>query len=181
MSRIGQKPLTIPSGVTATLSEGTLKVTGPKGSLELVIKPQLEMTIDGETMKVAPKDSSRQTKALHGLYRQLASNMLVGVSTGFTKNLEMKGTGYRAVVEGTDLVLSVGFSHPVRIPAPEGIAFKVEKNVNLSVEGIDRELVGETAARIRAVRKPEPYKGKGIRYAGEQVRLKPGKAAKAAA
>lgn len=181
MSRIGQLPITIPAGVEVRLSDALLTVTGPKGSLSQTINPKIAVAIDGDRITISRSEANRVIKAFHGLTRQLIANMITGVSAGFAKGLEMKGTGYRAEVQGADLVLSVGYSHPVRIAAPAGITFKVEKNTNITVDGIDRQLVGEVAASIRAVRKPEPYKGKGIRYAGEIVRLKPGKAAKAGA
>lgn len=181
MSRIGQLPIQLPSGVTIEQKGDQVVVTGPKGNLSQKAIATVSFEVVGDTIFVRPTHKSRETRPLHGLFRQLLANMVTGVSAGFSRQLEMKGTGYRAQVEGNDLVLSVGFSHPVRITAPEGISFKVEKNVLITVEGINRQVVGEVAANIRAVRKPEPYKGKGIRYSGEHVRMKPGKAAKAAA
>lgn len=181
MSRIGQLPIQLLSGVTLSQTNGTATVTGPKGELSQLVNPMITIEVSGTTIQVSRNLNSRPAKALHGLTRQLLANMITGVSTGFTKNLEMKGTGYRAEVQGNDLILSVGFSHQVRITAPAGISFKVEKNTNITVEGIDRQLVGKLASEIRLVRKPEPYKGKGIRYAGEVIRLKPGKTAKAGA
>ncbi|MEK7460860.1 MAG: 50S ribosomal protein L6 [Patescibacteria group bacterium] len=180
MSRIGQKPVPVPAGVTLEMTDTAITVKGPRGSLDQRLVPTILVTILPTEVTVKPKHVTRQTKALHGLYRQLISNMITGVSEGYTRRLEMKGTGYRAEVSGNDLVLSVGFSHPVRITAPAGISFNVEKNTSIFVEGIDRQLVGETSAKIRQVRKPEPYKGKGIRYSDEVIRLKPGKAAKSA-
>lgn len=181
MSRIGQQLVTVPAGVTVVFEQGLLTVTGPKGVMTQPVDGAVTLDLNGETIKVRPLRNDRVARAFHGLYRQLLHNMIVGVTQGFSKTLEMKGTGYRAEVQGNDLVLSVGFSHPVRITAPEGIEFKVEKNVNITVSGIDRQKVGQTSAEIRAVRKPEPYKGKGIKYAGEIIRRKAGKAAKAAA
>lgn len=181
MSRIGQKLIDVPAGVTLTIDGTQATVVGPRGTMGRMIDPAIQVLIDGNKIQVTPVRRDRQSKPLHGLYRQLLANMITGVTTGFTKGLEMKGTGYRAEVQGNDLVLSVGFSHPVRITAPQGVTFKVEKNVQITIEGNDKEVVGEIAAKIRAVRKPEPYKGKGIRYAGEMIRLKPGKAAKSGA
>ena len=180
MSRIGQKPVLIPSGVTVHLDGHEVQVSGPRGALAQKLRPEITVSTDATSVLVRPNQPGRFAKALHGLFRQLINNMITGVTDGFSRRLEMKGTGYRAEVQGNDLVLSVGFSHPVRVTAPEGITFKVEKNTSLLVEGIHRQIVGETAAKIRAVRKPEPYKGKGIRYSDEVIRLKPGKAAKAA-
>jgi large subunit ribosomal protein L6 len=180
MSRIGQKPVTLPEGVTLDLSDRAIQITGPKGTLSQSLRSEIRVNLTDTLITVTPTMHTRLAKSLHGLYRQLIANMIQGVSTGYIRRLEMKGTGYRAEVQGSELVLSVGFSHPVRIHAPEGISFKVEKNTSIFVEGIDIQLVGETAAKIRAVRKPEPYKGKGIRYTDEVIRLKPGKAAKAA-
>ncbi len=180
MSRIGQLPITIPAGVTIEEADGLIVVKGPKGTLTRAAMASVTYELaDGQAI-VRPVEKRREHRASHGLFRQLLANMVTGVASGFTRQLEMKGTGYRAQLEGSDLVLSVGYSHPVRMAAPEGITFKVEKNTTIIVEGIDRQAVGEVAAKIRAVRKPEPYKGKGIRYTGEYVKLKPGKAAKAA-
>ena len=179
MSRIGQKPLALPDGVTIEVSDREIKVTGTRGTLMQALRPEIRVAITDAVITVERVTHSRLGKSLHGLYRQLIANMIQGVSNGYVRRLEMKGTGYRAEVQGNDLVLSVGYSHPVRIIAPEGINFKVEKNTSILIEGIDNQLVGETAAKIRAVRKPEPYKGKGIRYSDEVIRLKPGKAAKA--
>lgn len=181
MSRIGRLPITIPAGVTCTVDQQKVTVVGSRGTLVDTLPTSLHVLVEGDQMTVSARDDRRATSALFGLYRQLLANMVTGVSVGFSKGLEMKGTGYRAQVDGEDLVLSVGYSHPVRITAPQGISFKVEKNVFISVEGIERQVVGEIAAKIRSVRKPEPYKGKGIRYTGEKIRLKPGKTAKAGA
>ncbi len=181
MSRIGRLPIMLPAGVHLTLTDQLVKVDGPRGTLErpLVRDVFVEQTGSDVTVRVSQlRDRHRNLAALHGLYRQLIANMIQGVTTGFTRQLEMKGTGYRAEVQGTVLVISAGYSHPVRIEAPAGISFKVEKNTQITVEGNDKEVVGGIAAKIRAVRKPEPYKGKGIRYAGEVIRLKPGKTAK---
>lgn len=177
MSRIGRLPLRIPAGVTVAITETEIRVAGPRGELRQFSRPEVSITPTAEEIRVANVRNDRASRALHGLYRQLIQNMLTGVTSGFIKTLEMKGTGYRAEIQGNDLVLSVGFSHPVRIPTPSGITFKVEKNVLITIEGSDKQMVGEVAAKIRRVRPPEPYKGKGIRYSGEQIRLKPGKAA----
>lgn len=180
MSRIGKKPVRLPAGVTLTQSGDTVIARGPRGELKWTIPSVVNLTIETDRVLVtAPRD--RRSRALHGLTRQLLASLVTGVTEGYRKQLEMKGTGYRAEVQGSDLVLSVGFSHPVRIAAPAGISFKVEKNVLITVEGNDKQAVGEIAAKIRSIRPPEPYKGKGIRYVGEQIRLKPGKAAKTAA
>lgn len=181
MSRIGQKPVPVPPGVTVTLTDRTVTVDGPRGQLSQLLRPEIHLQQNEGALIFEAANQSRLARSLHGLYRQLLANMIQGVQAGFVRRLEMKGTGYRAEVQGQDLVLAVGYSHPVRLTAPAGISFKVEKNTSIFVEGIAKGLVGETAAKIRAVRKPEPYKGKGIRYSDEVIRLKPGKAAKAAA
>lgn len=181
MSRIGQKAIEIPAGVTLLATDREVTVTGGRGTLRQVLHPDIEvLQIEGK-IQVRPKITSRSVRALHGLFRQLVANMIQGVHQGYERRLEMKGTGYRAEVQGEEVVIHAGYSHPVRVAAPAGIEFRVEKNTSIIVSGIDRQLVGETAAKIRAVRKPEPYKGKGIRYSDEVLRLKPGKAAKAAA
>ena len=180
MSRIGRKPVTIPSGVTIDIDKNnTVTVKGPKGTLTRTFFPDMRIRIqDGEVIVERPTDN-RQHRALHGLTRALLNNMVVGVSDGFTKNLELVGTGYRATMQGNAIELSLGFSHPVVIDPPEGITFEVEKGGRtFSVSGIDKEVVGEVAAEIRALRPPEPYKGKGVRYSGEYVRIKAGKSAK---
>ena len=178
MSRIGRMPIPLPSGVEVTQDGSNLRVKGPLGTLERTIHP--EMTLErenGELRIVRPTDEPRH-RALHGLTRTLVNNMVTGVATGFTKNLEISGVGYRAALQGTKLVLALGYSHPVEVDPPAGIEFRVETPTRLSVFGADKELVGQTAAYIRAQRKPEPYKGKGIRYAGEQILRKAGKAGK---
>jgi large subunit ribosomal protein L6 len=178
MSRIGRMPIALPAGVEV-IQEGTLiRVRGPLGVLEREIHP--EMTVertDGSLRVVRPSDEPRH-RALHGLTRTLVANMVTGVTTGFTKALEISGVGYRAQLQGTRLVLALGYSHPVEVSPPEGISFQLETPTKLAVFGADKELVGQTAAYIRARRKPEPYKGKGIRYAGEQILRKAGKAGK---
>ena len=178
MSRIGRMPIPLPSGVEVTQQGATLSVKGPLGTLERTIHP--EMTVErgeGELRVVRPSDEPRH-RALHGLTRTLVNNMVVGVTTGFTKGLEISGVGYRAQLQGTKLVLALGYSHPVEVDPPDGISFQVETPTRLAVVGADKELVGQTAAFIRSRRKPEPYKGKGIRYAGEQILRKAGKAGK---
>jgi large subunit ribosomal protein L6 len=180
MSRIGGKPITVPSGVTITIgNDNTVTVKGPKGELSGNLSPKMLISQEDGTVIVARPNEERENKALHGLTRTLLNNMVVGVTDGYTKNLEIHGVGYRAQMSGKNLVLNVGFSHPVQMVPPEGITFAVEANTRVSVSGIDKQLVGEQAAKIRIVRPPEPYKGKGIRYAGEYVRRKAGKAGKA--
>ena len=178
MSRIGRMPIPLPSGVEVTQEGRNLRVKGPLGTLEREIHP--EMTLereDGVLRVVRPTDEPRH-RALHGLTRTLVNNMVTGVASGFTKNLEISGVGYRAQLQGQRLVLALGYSHPVEIDPPAGIEFRVETPTRLAVFGADKELVGQVAARIRSQRKPEPYKGKGIRYAGEQILRKAGKAGK---
>jgi large subunit ribosomal protein L6 len=178
MSRIGRMPIAVPAGVEVTQQGNHLTVTGPLGTLERTL--HREMTIereDGALRVVRPSDEPRH-RALHGLTRTLVANMVTGVTTGFTKNLEISGVGYRAQLQGEKLVLALGYSHPVEVTPPEGIRFSVETPTRLSVIGADKELVGQVAADIRSRRKPEPYKGKGIRYAGEQILRKAGKAGK---
>jgi large subunit ribosomal protein L6 len=178
MSRIGRMPIPLPSGVEVTQEGPSLRVKGPLGVLERRIHPDMKLEHeDGELRVVRPTDEPRH-RALHGLTRTLVNNMVTGVATGFTKNLEISGVGYRAQLQGTKLVLALGYSHPVEVDPPAGIEFRVETPTRLSVFGADKELVGQTAAYIRAQRKPEPYKGKGIRYAGEQILRKAGKAGK---
>ena len=178
MSRIGRLPVALPDNVEITQSGQTLSVKGPLGELSRDIHP--EMTIeraDGELRVVRPSDEPKH-RALHGLTRSLVANMVTGVTTGFTKNLEIAGVGYRAQLQGEKLVLALGYSHPVEVTPPTGIEFRVDTPTRLAVFGADKELVGQTAAYIRQQRKPEPYKGKGIRYAGEQILRKAGKAGK---
>jgi large subunit ribosomal protein L6 len=178
MSRIGRMPIPLPSGVEVTQDGPSLRIKGPLGVLERRIHPDMKLEREeGELRVVRPTDEPRH-RALHGLTRTLVNNMVTGVATGFTKNLEISGVGYRAQLQGTKLVLALGYSHPVEVDPPAGIEFRVETPTRLSVFGADKELVGQTAAYIRAQRKPEPYKGKGIRYAGEQILRKAGKAGK---
>ena len=178
MSRIGRMPIPLPSGVEVTQEGSTLRVKGPLGTLERRIHPEIRVEReDGVLNVIRPTDEPRH-RALHGLTRSLVNNMVNGVATGFTKNLEISGVGYRAQLQGPKLVLALGYSHPVEVDPPAGIEFRLESPTRLSVFGADKELVGQTAAHIRAQRKPEPYKGKGIRYAGEQILRKAGKAGK---
>ena len=178
MSRIGKRPISIPPKVTVTIEGQHVAVKGPKGELARVLPGEVVVEQDGEALKVARRDESRAARQRHGLCRTLVANMVEGVSQGFQRRLEIQGVGYRAQVQGRNLVLNVGYSNPVQIEPPEGIQLAVENNTNVIVSGIDKEIVGNIAARIRAVRPPEPYKGKGIRYAGEFVRRKAGKAGK---
>ena len=175
MSRIGKRPITVPAKVTVTIAGQTVTVKGPKGELSHTLPAKIEAVLDGETLNVNRSDESRIARQLHGLSRSLVANMVEGVSKGFERKLEIQGVGYRAAVQGKNLNLAMGYSHPVNIEPPAGITFVVEGTTNVTVVGIDKEVVGNTAAKIRAVRPPEPYKGKGIRYAGEVVRRKVGK------
>ncbi|MGZ4399596.1 MAG: 50S ribosomal protein L6 [Gaiellaceae bacterium] len=177
MSRIGRKPIEVPSGVTVTVAPGRVQVTGPLGSLEQVVPQRIAIQQqDGEILVTRPTERG-DDRALHGLTRTLVANMVEGVTSGFSKRLEIQGVGYRAQLRGSDLELAVGYSHPVTIRPRAGISFEVPIPTQIVVKGTDKQLVGQTAAEIRAVRKPEPYKGKGIRYEGEQVRRKVGKRA----
>ncbi|MEB3360419.1 MAG: 50S ribosomal protein L6 [Synechococcales bacterium] len=178
MSRIGKRPVPVPPKVTVTINGQHVAVKGPKGELARTLPPEVEVVQEGETIVVTRRNESRPARQRHGLCRTLVANMIEGVSQGFQKRLEIQGVGYRAQVQGKNLILNVGYSNPVQIEPPDGIQFSVEANTNVMVSGIDKEIVGNIAARIRAVRPPEPYKGKGIRYAGEMVRRKAGKAGK---
>lgn len=179
MSRIGRMPITIPQGVTVDVQKNTVRVKGPKGELSRTFDPDMQIALEDNTIVVQRPTDHRRHRALHGLTRALLNNMVVGVSEGFVRRLEIQGVGYRAELQGNNLVLNVGYSHPVMIEPPDGISFQVEKGYRgISVSGVDKEMVGEMAARIRRVRPPEPYKGKGIRYEGEYVRRKAGKAGK---
>ena len=178
MSRIGKVPIELPEGVKVEVSGQTISATGPKGTLSRKLPRGLGVEIKDKQLLVMPKRKTQSLKVLHGTYRSLIANMISGVTAGWSKTLELVGTGYRAEVSDNTLVLTVGYSHPVKIKAPEGIDFKAEKT-QVTVEGIDKELVGEVSAKIRQVRPPEPYKGKGIKYKDEVIRRKPGKAAKA--
>lgn len=178
MSRIGKSPISIPAKVQITIDGSHINIKGPKGELSRVLPQAITVEQEGETLLVKRRDESRSSRQLHGLSRSLVANMVEGVSQGFQRRLEIQGVGYRAQVQGRNLTLTVGYSHPVQIEPPQGIQLAVEANTNVIVSGFDKELVGNIAARIRDVRPPEPYKGKGIRYAGEVVRRKAGKAGK---
>jgi len=179
MSRIGKSPINVPSGVDITISGRQISVKGPKGTLEREIPGEITVRQDGETLVVERPDEERESRAMHGLVRSLVNNMVLGVTDGFVKELEIIGVGYRAAAQGpTTLDLALGFSHPVKIQAPDGITFEVPAPNRIAVKGSDKELVGQVAADIRKLRKPEPYKGKGVRYLGEHVARKAGKAGK---
>ncbi len=180
MSRIGSRLISIPEGVTVRMTDGQIICEGPKGTMSLIPHHKADISINTEanTIQVGRHGNDKLARAIHGLTRMLVANLVTGVSTGFTKRLEMHGIGYRAQTDGKQLTLNVGFTHPVVVAAPEGISFGVEKNTLITVGGIDKQKVGQVAAEIRSVKKPEPYKGKGIRYEGEYVRRKAGKAAK---
>ncbi len=180
MSRIGRAPIPVPSGVTVTVGDGnTVTVTGPQGELSRSLPDVVSVRPDGDILVVERADDQRRSRALHGLARSLVANMVTGVTAGFTKELEIVGVGYRAVPKGPEaLELALGFSHPVNVTAPPGVTFEVPSATRIVVKGIDKEKVGQVAADIRKIRKPEPYKGKGVRYAGERVLRKAGKAAK---
>jgi large subunit ribosomal protein L6 len=179
MSRIGKLPISVPSGVDVSIDGRTVTVKGPKGTLShTVIEPITVERDDDGVIQLKRPDDERRSKAMHGLSRTLVNNLVVGVTAGYEKKLEIHGVGYRVALKGSTLEFALGFSHPVAIPAPEGITFTVETPTRFSVSGINKQLVGETAANIRKLRKPDPYKGKGVRYAGEQIRRKVGKAGK---
>jgi large subunit ribosomal protein L6 len=175
MSRIGKKAIAIPSGVTVTLQGQTVTVKGPKGQLAWTVSEEIEVKQEGGELTLAPRNDSTRAKGMWGLSRTLLGNMVEGVTKGYEQTLELVGVGYRAAMKGQALSMQLGFSHDVDIPPPEGISFAVPKQTEVRVSGIDKQLVGEIAARIRRIRPPEPYKGKGVRYAGEKVRRKEGK------
>jgi large subunit ribosomal protein L6 len=179
MSRIGRLPIPVPSGVDVDIAGQLVTVKGPKGTLtHTVAEPIRVARDDSGTLQVARPDDERQSRSLHGLSRTLIANMVIGVTSGYTKTLEIVGTGYRVQAKGSDLEFALGYSHPVLVAAPAGINFRVETPTRFAVEGIDKQQVGEVAAKIRKLRKPDPYKGKGVRYQGEVVRRKAGKAGK---
>jgi large subunit ribosomal protein L6 len=178
MSRIGRLPIDIPAGVTVSIDGSQVAVKGPKGELSLNVASPIEVKVEENQVLVTRPDDERESRALHGLTRTLIQNNIVGVTQGYTKGLEVVGTGYRVQQKGTSVEFALGFSHPVLVDAPEGITLTVEGNNKLTVSGISKQAVGEAAANIRKIRKPEPYKGKGVRYAGEVVRRKAGKAGK---
>jgi large subunit ribosomal protein L6 len=177
MSRIGRKPIEIPEGVTVSVTEGRVTVNGPRGELSQSVSPEMRIERSDGTLTVERPSDRGEHRSLHGLTRSLIANMVEGVTRGFEKRLEIQGVGYRARLQGKALELALGYSHPVSIPPPDGIEFEVPQQTEIIVRGIDKQLVGETAARIRKQRPPEPYKGKGIRYRGEYVRRKVGKRA----
>ena len=179
MSRIGKAPIPVPSGVDVTVADGRVTVKGPKGTLDRAIPGAITIRQEGDELLVERPDDERQSRAMHGLVRSLVNNMVVGVTAGFTKELEIIGVGYRATAKGQDtLDLALGFSHPVEVKAPAGVTFEVPSPNRIDVKGSDKELVGQVAADIRKLRKPEPYKGKGVRYLGEHVVRKAGKSGK---
>ncbi len=178
MSRIGFRPIDIPEGVDVKLDGETITVKGPKGELNRTISPTMDVKIDGDTITVERQSEDKQTRSLHGTTRSLINNMIEGVTKGFQKELEIIGVGYRAQLQGNKLVIGAGYSHPVEIEKEENIEFEVPQNTQIIIKGIDKEQVGRVAANIRAIRAPEPYKGKGIRYKDEYVRRKEGKTAK---
>ncbi|OGP51762.1 MAG: 50S ribosomal protein L6 [Deltaproteobacteria bacterium RBG_13_43_22] len=175
MSRVGKKPIPIPDTVKVVLTDEGVKVQGPKGELKRSLPPQLAITVEGNQVLIHPREDSQKVKALFGLFRTLVANMVKGVAEGFERVLEIQGVGYRAEVQGSQLVLSLGYSHPVPFQLPEGISAQVERQTRVILSGIDRDLLGLTAARIRRFRPPEPYKGKGIKYQEEKIRRKVGK------
>lgn len=176
MSRVGKQPIEIPKGVKVNIAGDVIDVKGDKGNLKRTIPGMVRVEVKDNQVLVSNEDNSKNSRSRQGLVRSLVYNMVMGVAEGFKKNLEIKGVGYRAEVKGKDLQMNLGFSHPVHFPIPEGISAEVDKNNNIEINGIDKELVGLTAARIRAIKPPDAYKGKGIRYAEELVRTKAGKA-----
>jgi large subunit ribosomal protein L6 len=178
MSRIGRLPITVPSGVDVTIDGRHVTVSGPKGTLSRSLHPDITVSREDGTIVVTRPTEQKTHKQLHGLTRTLVNNMVIGVTDGYRKGLEITGVGYRATLNGKKLTLNLGYSHPIEIDPPDGISFEVENPTRLAVVGIDKELVGQIAAKVRATRKPEPYKGKGVRYAGEYIRRKAGKAGK---
>ena len=175
MSRIGRKPIPVPSGTTVALEGGAVVVKGPKGRLQTPMVPGIDVSVEGAVVVVTRQNDQKQTKAFHGMVRALVSNMVTGVSNGFKKDLEIVGVGYRAQMQGKKLILNLGYSNPVEYEAPEGIELALEGPTKLSVKGIDKQVVGQVSAVIRGFRPPEPYQGKGIRYAGEHIIRKAGK------
>ena len=175
MSRIGKKPVTIPSGVTADIANGVLTVKGPKGTLTLSLREEISYTVDGNAIIVKPANDTKAARAFWGMQRTLVDNLVVGVTEGYTKTLNITGVGYRATAQGKNLKLQLGYSHDVDFPVPDGIEIKTPDNTTVLISGIDKQKVGQVAAEIRRWRKPEPYKGKGIKYAGEFIFRKEGK------
>ena len=177
MSRIGKKPIPIPQGVKVLVDNGTVRAEGPKGKLAQPIPAPLSAKLDGAVLTIARPDDDRKIRALHGLTRALVANMVAGVKDGFERKLEIVGIGYRAQMQGKAIQLALGYSHPVIFPLPEGVTAEIERQVSITLRGADKALLGQTAARLRALRKPDPYKGKGIKYADEHIRRKVGKKA----
>lgn len=178
MSRIGRLPIDVPSGVNVTVDGSAVTVKGPKGELSLTVASPIEVKLEDGQILVTRPDDERESRSLHGLTRTLIYNQIIGVTEGYSKGLEIVGTGYRVAQKGNGLEFALGFSHPITVEPPSGITFSVEGNTKVGIHGIDKQQVGEVAANIRKLRKPEPYKGKGVRYAGEVVRRKAGKAGK---
>jgi large subunit ribosomal protein L6 len=179
MSRIGKLPITVPSGVDVNIDGQAVSIKGPKGTLSLTIaEPIVLEKVEDGTLEVKRPDDERRSRSLHGLSRTLVHNMVIGVTQGYEKKLEIHGVGYRVALKGSDLEFALGYSHPVKVEAPAGITFVVENPTRFSVQGIDKQLVGEVSANIRKLRKPDPYKGKGVRYSGEKIRRKVGKTGK---
>lgn len=178
MSRIGRLPISVPAGVEVKIDGALVSVKGPKGELSLTVSSPIQVSLEDGTISVTRPNDERESRSLHGLTRTLINNLIIGVTDGFVKNLEIVGTGYRVQAKGADLEFALGYSHPVPVKAPEGITLTVESPTKLSVSGIDKQQVGEVAANIRKLRRPDPYKGKGVRYAGEVIRRKVGKAGK---
>jgi large subunit ribosomal protein L6 len=178
MSRIGKLPIPVPAGVEVKIDGNVVSVKGPKGSLSHTVVAPITVALEDNAVVVSRPDDERLSKSLHGLTRTLISNLVTGVTAGYTKGIEIVGTGYRVTAKGSDIEFALGYSHPIYVKAPAGITFTVEGNTKLTVSGIDKQQVGEVAANLRKLRKPEPYKGKGVRYAGEVVRRKAGKAGK---
>jgi large subunit ribosomal protein L6 len=175
MSRIGKQPIQIPEGVTVTVGDGAIQVKGPKGQLSVTVPPAISASVEDGSVVFTRPDDTKESRSLHGLARALANNMVIGVTQGFSKRLEIEGVGYRADVKGSQLTLTLGFSHPVVMEVPQGLMVSMDGNTKLKIEGIDKQSVGQFAADVRRLRPPEPYKGKGIRYAGEYIRRKVGK------
>ncbi|MEZ5371184.1 MAG: 50S ribosomal protein L6 [Microthrixaceae bacterium] len=178
MSRIGEQPISLPDGVTVSVADGVVSVKGPKGELQQDIPGGIDVVVGEGVVDVKRPDDERESRSMHGLVRSLVNNMVVGTSKGFQKDLEIVGTGYRATAKGSGLELLLGYSHSITVDAPEGITFTLPRNTYIEITGIDKQLVGQVAANIRALRSPEPYKGKGVRYADEHVKRKAGKAGK---
>ncbi len=178
MSRIGKMPIPVPAGVEVKIDGSNVAVKGPKGQLSLVVSSPIKVALEDNSVLVTRPDDERLSRSLHGLTRTLISNQIIGVTTGYTKSLDIVGTGYRVTAKGSDIEFALGYSHPILVKAPAGITFTVEGNNKVVVSGIDKQAVGEVAANLRKLRKPEPYKGKGVRYTGENVRRKAGKSGK---